>query len=92
MDIFPKKSDGQQAPEKVLNITNHQENANQNYNEISPYTCQNALSKRQETIIQKRPLTKWEKIFAINASHLGLISEIYKELIQLNIKKKKKPT
>ena len=50
MDIFSKKSNGQQAPEKVLNITNHQENANQNYNEISPYTCQNALSKRQETI------------------------------------------
>ena len=27
--------------EKVLNSTNHQENANQNYNEISPHPCQN---------------------------------------------------
>ena len=25
----------------MLNITNHQGNANQNYNEISPHTCQN---------------------------------------------------
>jgi len=64
MDIFPKKSDGQQAPEKVLNITNHQENANQNYNEISPYTCQNALSKRQETI--KTGKDVWEKGNLVN--------------------------
>ena len=46
MDIFPKKSYGQQAPEKVLNITNHQENANKNYNEISPYTCQDGFIKK----------------------------------------------
>ena len=31
-------TNGQQVHEKVLNITNHQENANQNHNEISPYT------------------------------------------------------
>ena len=30
-----------QEYENVLNITNHQENANQNHNEISPHTCQN---------------------------------------------------
>ena len=29
-------ADGQQAHEKMLNIVNHQGNANQNYNEISP--------------------------------------------------------
>ena len=33
-------TDGQQAHEKMFNITNHQENANQNHNEISSHTCQ----------------------------------------------------
>ena len=27
--------------EKMLNITNHWGNANQNHNEIAPHTCQN---------------------------------------------------
>ena len=36
-----KYTDGQQAHEKVLNIANHQRNANQNHNETSPHTCQN---------------------------------------------------
>ena len=33
---------------------------------------------------------KWEKIFANNISYKRLVSKIYKELIQLNILKKKK--
>ena len=33
---------GQHTHEKMLSITNHQGNANQNFNEISPYTCQNS--------------------------------------------------
>ena len=33
--------DGQQAHKKMFNITNCQKKANQNYNEISPYTGQN---------------------------------------------------
>ena len=33
--------DGQEAHEKMLNITNYQRNANQNYNEVSPHTGQN---------------------------------------------------
>ena len=38
-NIFPKRhTDGQQACEKMLNITNHQGNANQKHNEISPHT------------------------------------------------------
>ena len=36
-----RNTDGQQASEKVLNILNHQVNANQNYNMISPHTSQN---------------------------------------------------
>ena len=40
-DFQRGNADGQQAREEMLNITNHQENANQNYNELSPHTCQN---------------------------------------------------
>ena len=41
-----RHTDGQQVHEKMLKITNHQRNANQNHNEISPYTW--LSSKRQE--------------------------------------------
>ena len=34
-------TDGQEAHEKTLNITNYQRNENQNYNEVSPHTSQN---------------------------------------------------
>ena len=33
--------DGQEAHENMLNITNYQRNANQNYSEVSPHTGQN---------------------------------------------------
>ena len=41
--FFQKRhTDGQQAHEKMLYITNHQGNANQNHRELlSPHTCQN---------------------------------------------------
>ena len=43
----------------------------------------------KETINKmKRKLSEWEKIFVNEATDNGLISKIYKKLIQLNIKKK----
>ena len=37
---------GQKAHEKMLNITNYQRNGKQNYNEVSPHTCQNGHHQR----------------------------------------------
>ena len=42
-----RNTDGQQAHEKMLNITNHWENANQNHSEKSPHTCQNGFHQKQ---------------------------------------------
>ena len=46
----------------------------------------------KETINKtKREPSEWEKIFANESTDKGLISKIYKQLIQLNIKKTNNP-
>ena len=44
--MIERHTNGQQAHEKMLNIINHQRNANQNHNEISPHTCQNGYHQK----------------------------------------------
>ena len=41
-----RHTDGQQAQEKILNVTSHHRNANQTHNNISPHTCQNGYHQK----------------------------------------------
>ena len=43
-----KHTDGQEAYEKMLNITNYQRNANQNYSEVSPHAGQNGHYQKNQ--------------------------------------------
>ena len=51
-------ADGQQAHQKMLDITNHQGNANQNHSEIPPHTCQNSYHHQKKKQKQKQKGTQ----------------------------------
>ena len=48
LDILKRYRDDQQTYKKMLNISNHQGNANQNHYEISPHTCQNGYHQKDK--------------------------------------------
>jgi len=53
MFLQRRQADGQQAHEKMLNITNHQGNANQNHSEISPHTCQKSCHQKDKKCVDE---------------------------------------
>ena len=56
--FFQRPTGGHQAQEKMFNITNYQENADQNHNELSPHTCQNGYcqkGKKQQVQEKREP-------------------------------------
>ena len=61
-DIFPKKTYrwSTHTFEKMLIIIYHQGNANQNYNKISPHTCQNGSNKKTPDIRSGEDVEKKE--------------------------------
>ena len=48
MFFHRRHTDGQQAHEKTLNITDHQENASQNQNEVPPHICLNSYYQKDK--------------------------------------------
>ena len=51
-----------------------------------------SFGKAKETMSKaKRKLSEWEKIIANETTDKGLISKIYKQLIQLNARKANNP-
>ena len=54
---------------------------------MGPHQTEKLLHSKGNQKENKRPLTEWEKIVSNDATDRGLISRIYKQLIQPNSKK-----
>ena len=55
-------------------------------------TLQSFFTTKETINKTKRQPSEWEKMFANKSMDKGLISKIYKQLIQLNIKETNNPT
>ena len=69
-----------------LNMFPQAKQARAEINKLDYMKLKRLCTAREIMNKMERVLTKWEKIFANIISNKGLISNIYKELIQLNMK------
>ena len=51
--LLRRHTDGQQAHEKTLNITNYQRNANQKYNEVPPHSSPNGYHLKSLQMLER---------------------------------------
>ena len=58
---------------------------------MGPNQTQNFFTAKETINKTKRYPMDWEKMFANNVTDKGLISKIYKQLLQFNNKSKKQP-
>lgn len=65
--FFPKKEHN--------NIINHQVNANQNLNELSPYTCQDCLYQKDNQKISGVGENMWKREFLFFSKNKNKIME-----------------
>ena len=71
-------------PPRVMKIKNN----NKKTNKWDLIKLKSFCTAKETINKMKRQLTEWEKIFANDATDKGIISKIYKQLTQLNTKKK----
>ena len=62
-----RHTDGQQSQKKMINITKHQRNTNQNYKDISPHNCKNANADEN---VQQRKSFAFFLILALIGGYL----------------------
>jgi len=74
-----------------INVINSLSNINKKINKWDLIKLKSFCTAKEILSNIKRQPTEWEKIFANESTDKGLISKIYKHLLQLNTRKTKQP-